>query len=222
MNTSSSKFLPFLFFFINIAADEVINKVDLRDFTKDQLSTFSGSNNKYYIAYMTDVFDVSHLRDLFIDTGPLFCFAGKDLTGISPLKCDENSVYTISQILLDSPIIGKISVPPHKGLISKSDLSQLSKENLHPPAGRIHPELIIGINGVLYDVSYGGYNLYGPKGGYRAFVGKDASRSLAKMSMSPLDLDSSDLSDLTASETEALKKWISSYEAKYPIVGNFE
>jgi len=59
---------------------------------------------------------------------------------------------------------------------------------------------------------------YGPGGAYAAFAGHDASRCLAKMSLSADDLDKN-ITDLTKEELTTLHEWRDRYEKSYPVVG---
>ncbi|KAG6425684.1 hypothetical protein SASPL_116130 [Salvia splendens] len=59
---------------------------------------------------------------------------------------------------------------------------------------------------------------YGPGGPYALFVGKDASRALAKMSFEDKDLNG-DLTGLGVFEMEALQDWEYKFMSKYVKVG---
>ena len=79
----------------------------------------------------------------------------------------------------------------------------------------------MAIKGQVLDVSYGGMEMYGPDGPYYLFAGRDASRALAKMSFSPSDVESSDLSDLSPDQLKVLDDWEKKFiqAKKYPVVG---
>ncbi|GLE10224.1 hypothetical protein PINS_up022262 [Pythium insidiosum] len=80
--------------------------------------------------------------------------------------------------------------------------------------------IYIGLLDEVYDVS-AKRDFYGPGGGYHLFAGRDASRSLAKMSFEPADLESDDLSDLGFMENETLQDWVNKFSVynQYPNVG---
>ncbi|DAZ93935.1 TPA: hypothetical protein N0F65_012881 [Lagenidium giganteum] len=72
----------------------------------------------------------------------------------------------------------------------------------------------------VYDVS-AKRDFYGPGEGYHLFAGRDASRSLAKMSFEKEDLDTEDLSDLGFMDNETLQDWVMKFSVynHYPNVG---
>jgi membrane-associated progesterone receptor component len=89
------------------------------------------------------------------------------------------------------------------------------------PEGRVDPPLYVGCNGKVFDVSFGGFDMYKPGAGYNRFAGIDASRALAKMSFEPSDVGSRDCSDLTPEQVKVLEDWADKFEHKkmYPVVG---
>ena len=74
----------------------------------------------------------------------------------------------------------------------------------------------------MFDVSYGGYDMYREGAGYSILAGRDASRALGKMSLSPDDVNSSEMSDLTPAQLKTLDDWVKKYTdvKKYPVVGH--
>eukprot|EP00930_Biecheleria_cincta_P100030 TRINITY_DN91632_c0_g1_i1.p1 TRINITY_DN91632_c0_g1~~TRINITY_DN91632_c0_g1_i1.p1 ORF type:complete len:174 (+),score=30.95 TRINITY_DN91632_c0_g1_i1:39-560(+) len=56
-------------------------------------------------------------------------------------------------------------------------------------------------------------------GSYAALTGRDASRSLATMSMEDEDVKSQILSDLEGEQWEELFNWIDKYQEKYTLIG---
>ena len=60
---------------------------------------------------------------------------------------------------------------------------------------------------------------YGPGGAYHIFAGRDASRALAKGSLSTEDVENSRVDDLLPGELETLYDWEQSFQMKYPVVG---
>ncbi|XP_042057495.1 membrane steroid-binding protein 2-like [Salvia splendens] len=77
--------------------------------------------------------------------------------------------------------------------------------------------LLMAIKGQIYDVTQSRM-FYGPGGPYALFVGKDASRALAKMSFEDKDLNG-DLTGLGVFEMEALQDWEYKFMSKYVKVG---
>ena len=139
-----------------------------------------------------------------------------DLTSSERAQLDE--WYFKFKYVKKYPIVGRLSSPENLSKLSISELHKY-KDIQEIPEGRVDAPLYIGINGKIVDVSYGGLEFYGPGGGYHCFVGNDASRALAKMSMSEEDLSSSDLSDLTSTQIKSLQNWYDKLTSKYPIVG---
>uniref|UniRef100_A0A060SZD1 ARAD1A19668p n=1 Tax=Blastobotrys adeninivorans TaxID=409370 RepID=A0A060SZD1_BLAAD len=79
------------------------------------------------------------------------------------------------------------------------------------------PEIYLAVKGVVFDVTKNRAS-YGPEGGYRVFVAKDASRALAKSSLKPEDAVS-DTQGLTEKEQKVLDDWYSFYSQRYNIMG---
>jgi len=93
---------------------------------------------------------------------------------------------------------------------------------------RVDRPILIGVNGHVLDVGYGGTSFYGGSGPYSIFAGKDITRALATMSLKPEDVDASDscpldkvLEGLTAAEIKIMKDWETKFveNRKYPVVG---
>ena len=139
-----------------------------------------------------------------------------DLTSSERAQLDE--WYFKFKYVKKYPIVGRVSSPEKDLKLSISELHKY-KDIQEVPEGRVDAPLYVGINGKVVDVSYGGLDLYGQGGSYHCFVGNDASRALAKMSMSEEDLSSSDLSDLTSTQIKSLQNWYDKLTSKYPIVG---
>jgi len=120
------------------------------------------------------------------------------------------------------PIVGRVSTPETGRTFTVAELAATKAAATGPPAaGRIDAPLLVGINGKVIDVSYGGKEMYGKDGPYYLFVGIDASRALAKMSFKEEDLNSRDLSDLTPEQLAVLKQWEDKFikTRLYPVVG---
>merc|ERR1711988_18400 len=78
--------------------------------------------------------------------------------------------------------------------------------------------IYLAIRGKVYDVSTRS-EFYGPGGAYHIFAGRDASRALAKGSLSTEDVENSRVDDLLPGELEILYDWEQSFQMKYPVVG---
>lgn len=139
-----------------------------------------------------------------------------DLTSSERAQLDE--WYFKFKYVKKYPIVGRLSTPPNDLKLSINEL-HLYKDTQEIPEGRVDAPLYVAIKGKIFDVSYGGAEIYGREGPYSCFVGNDVSRSLAKMSMREEDLLSSDVSDLSSLETKQLQEWYDKLTSKYPIVG---
>lgn len=75
----------------------------------------------------------------------------------------------------------------------------------------------MAIKGTIFDVTRNSAS-YGPGKGYNVFVGKDASRALAKSSLDPTHARP-EYEDLDAKELKVLDDWYSFFSQRYNIVG---
>lgn len=216
-------------------------EVPERDFTIAQLRDFDGTNDKQiYISLRNVVYDVSGARDFYGVDSSYHCFAGREASrAMAKLSFDEAELcntriddlgpYEISSLdgweekfkyYKSYPVVGRVSFPPHDLAMSRAELLSW-KSPTEIPDGRLHAPIYMGIKGKILDVSYGGVEMYGPGGPYHIFAGIDASRALGKMSFTPEDTSSHDLSDLNAEQVKTLDDWERKFiEAKkYPVVG---
>jgi membrane-associated progesterone receptor component len=114
-----------------------------------------------------------------------------------------------------------VSLPLESKEYTISELARYNGNQDEEYSGRIHKPILMGINGKVIDVSYGGQEMYGTGGPYHIFAGMDASRALAKMSFEKQDIESSDLSDLSEEQRKTLRDWEKKLieSRKYPVVG---
>lgn len=214
-----------------------------RDFTIEQLREFDGSNEKpIYIALRGEVYDVSVASDFYGEGSGYHCFAGREASrAMARLSFEEadlanpnvDDLGPFDRSTLDDwiqkfkyykcyPVVGRVSYPPQPRNFTREELAAFNgtQEQLDPK--RVDVPILVGINGKVIDVSYGGKAMYGAGGPYNIFAGRDASRALAKMSFKPEDLNSSDLSDLTPEQQKTLAEWETKFivTRKYPVVGN--
>eukprot|EP00560_Eucampia_antarctica_P006751 CAMPEP_0197825522 /NCGR_PEP_ID=MMETSP1437-20131217/2580_1 /TAXON_ID=49252 ORGANISM="Eucampia antarctica, Strain CCMP1452" /NCGR_SAMPLE_ID=MMETSP1437 /ASSEMBLY_ACC=CAM_ASM_001096 /LENGTH=319 /DNA_ID=CAMNT_0043425539 /DNA_START=55 /DNA_END=1014 /DNA_ORIENTATION=+ len=89
------------------------------------------------------------------------------------------------------------------------------------PEGYGTVPIYLGVDGTVFDVSFGGLEYYGKGCPYHPFAGKDVSRALAKMSLDVAEIDNCAVHDLNEKECKTLKDWKTSFQdkRKYPIVG---
>ena len=215
---------------------------DPRDFTEAQLRAFDGIKSpSIYVALKGDVFDVTQSSDFYGKEGPYHCFAGRNATrAMAKLSFEEadlsnpriDDLGPFERDTLEDwiskfkhykqyPIVGKLSTPPEPRNLTVADLSEFKGKQPAAP-NRVHPSILVALKGVVYDVSYGGYDMYREGSGYHVFAGKDASRGLAKMSLAEEECSSSNLSDLTEAQLKTLDEWVHKFSTvrKYPVVGH--
>jgi membrane-associated progesterone receptor component len=218
----------------------------LRDFTLLQLREFSGSDNTHiYVALLGNVYNVTSSTDLYGEGSPFHCYAGRDASlAISKQSCDEE--LFLDKPLEDSqvehlspdaqttlkewirvfqtdfkyPIVGKVSVPEDNRKFTLQTLAAYTGLPEQRLKSRIHPEVLVCLNYKVFDVSYGGYSMYGVGKGYHVFAGKDASRALAMMSFEPEYLDNNDMSLLSEEDMSSVLRWEATFLSKYPVVGS--
>lgn len=77
--------------------------------------------------------------------------------------------------------------------------------------------MYVAVKGVVFDVTKNGSH-YAPGQGYHIFVGRDASRALAKSSLNLQDALPY-YSDLTPQELSALDGWYQYFLQRYNIMG---
>uniref|UniRef100_A0A0E0EZL5 Cytochrome b5 heme-binding domain-containing protein n=1 Tax=Oryza meridionalis TaxID=40149 RepID=A0A0E0EZL5_9ORYZ len=113
----------------------------------------------------------------------------------------------------DEPEAEPLPPPVQLGEVSEEELRQYDGSDPKKP-------LLMAIKGQIYDVTQSRL-FYGPGGPYALFAGKDASRSLAKMSFEPQDL-TDDISGLSLLELSALQDWEYKFSSKYVKVGTIK
>ncbi|KAF5113263.1 hypothetical protein DV495_004542 [Geotrichum candidum] len=90
-------------------------------------------------------------------------------------------------------------------------------EELAQYDGVQNPKVYVAIKGVIFDVTRNTAS-YGPGKGYNVFVGKDASRALAKSSLKVEDAIAK-YDDLPEKELKVLDDWFTFFSNRYNIVG---
>ena len=84
-------------------------------------------------------------------------------------------------------------------------------------------EIFMSVLGLIYDCTplpgdAKGDRLFGAKGRYKGFAGRDITYALAKMSLKAENIDIFDY-ELTDRNLNTLAEWVMYYQAKYKIVG---
>jgi membrane-associated progesterone receptor component len=106
-----------------------------------------------------------------------------------------------------------VDLPPKQYLVPRG----YTAEDLAPCNGVERPEILIGVKGIVYNVSP---QWYGPAGPYHAFAGAEASRQLGKTIVATSELNA-DWTTMTADHIQALREWEERFKAKYYPVGWF-
>jgi len=201
-----------------------------------------------YLSINGKVFDVSKGREFYGPGAPYEMFAGHecgvalvkmsfdesyldDIAGCKSLNYSEkDELENWSQKFehyRGYPVVGALIpdsdvIDPNR-IITKEELAKNNGEGKIPEGYATNP-LYIGAKGKVFDVSFGGVEFYAKGRPYNLFVGVDASRALAKMSLDPAVAQNPDTSDLTEKEIKVLNDWVKTFEERkgYPIVGKLE
>ncbi|KAF2143612.1 uncharacterized protein K452DRAFT_296616 [Aplosporella prunicola CBS 121167] len=102
--------------------------------------------------------------------------------------------------------------PPKDDIISLDYLAKCDGSNEEYPT-------LVAIKGTVFDVSKN--EAYGPKGQYKVFAGKDASRALAQSSLKPEDCRP-EWEDLPDKEKGVLNDWFTFFSKRYNVVGKVQ
>jgi predicted heme/steroid binding protein len=208
-------------------------------FTLQQLAAFNGGadgKGPIYISVKSDVYDVSASRELYGASGKFAALAGKDVTRALALG-ELGDAEELAALALHDLTPGQLETLdawlakfrsderkyPSVGRLVDADL-RLSLEELLPFNGVDNPRqtILVGVDGVLYDVTMNGLEFYGPDGMYGQFAGRDASRALACMSLEEDALTNPSVAELTAEQRKTLDDWVKRFEGKYAVVGRIE
>merc|ERR1712173_291077 len=85
--------------------------------------------------------------------------------------------------------------------------------------GEYDRRIYTALQGKIYEIT-ARRDLYGEGGRYHFMAGKDATRSLAKMSFDPADIENATkLDDLNDAEKTCLQEWVDKFNEKYEVVG---
>ncbi|OWZ19916.1 Heme/steroid binding protein [Phytophthora megakarya] len=204
-------------------------------FTVEQLATFNGADSKrpIYISVKSEVYDVSSSRELYGPSGKYAALAGKDVTraltlgnlgDAKELSNLDLSDLTPTQFQTLDEWLAKFRDDERKytnvGRLVDADL-RLTLEELLQFNGLDNPRgsVLVGVDGVVYDVTMNGSEFYGPGGMYGDFAGRDASKALACMSLEEEALNNPSIEGLTSEQRKTLDDWVKRFEGKYAIVG---
>jgi len=206
-----------------------------------------------YLSVAGKVFDVSSGREFYGPGGPYELFAGHEC-GVALAKmsfdteylddiagCQKKPEGKLSYVEADEldnwctkfehfkcyPVVGRLiadeDMPDPDRIMTKDELGSNDGGGVLPKGYATAP-LYVGAQGRVFDVSFGGVTFYAEGCPYHLFVGVDASRALALMSLDKADAANPDLSDLTAKQIKTLNEWVATFKEKklYPVVGRLE
>eukprot|EP00612_Vaucheria_litorea_P003538 CAMPEP_0171459792 /NCGR_PEP_ID=MMETSP0945-20130129/4925_1 /TAXON_ID=109269 /ORGANISM="Vaucheria litorea, Strain CCMP2940" /LENGTH=247 /DNA_ID=CAMNT_0011985863 /DNA_START=121 /DNA_END=864 /DNA_ORIENTATION=+ len=217
----------------------------LKDFNGLNGDHDDDENQPIYISIDGIVFDVSSARKLYGKDGNYHIFAGHDATlCLATNSLDESDLdkFCLSNLThgerdalynwqtqfryyKNYPIVGKLVSAPAPDPLPTFRKDDLEKDHGEPKISSTEvfvPPIHVVVNGKVYDVSYGGAPHYAKNMSYNLFVGKDASRALAKMSFDQSNLENPSIKDLSESELEVLNDWDKRFQKKgYRVVGLF-
>jgi membrane-associated progesterone receptor component len=213
-------------------------------------SKFDTEPKPVYLAVHGIVFDVSKGRDFYGPGGPYETFAGREC-GAALAKMSFDEIYLDDPELCETlnfgekaalddwiqkfthyrayPILGRLitdqKLPNPDRVITLQELAAQNgviKNNILPD-GYAAPSIYVAVDGLVFDMSFGGVSFYGPGGPYEVLAGRDASRALAVMKLDEAANGNTDLSDLTEKQLQTMKDWAKTFrdKKKYPIVGKF-
>ncbi|KAF4324375.1 hypothetical protein BBI17_003226 [Phytophthora kernoviae] len=219
--------------------DEYLDNPTVDGLTEQQQETLNKWEEKFQEKYpvvgkvINDVYDVSASRNEYGPSGRFAALAGRDITkAVATNGLDDEkelasldlSNLTPEQFQTLDEWLDKFQSDEHKyanvGRLVDSNL-HLTPEDLLPFNGADNPRkmILVGVNGVLYDVTLNGSEFYGLDGMYGQFAGRDASRALACMSLEAETLDDPTLDQITPEQRKTLDDWIKRFEGKYAVVG---
>ncbi|KAG5180758.1 hypothetical protein JKP88DRAFT_200130 [Tribonema minus] len=118
-------------------------------------------------------------------------------------------------------VLGRLVRTPPPKPFQRHELRHFNGRQSQVPAGYAIPPMYMACNGVVFDVSFGGLDMYDVGCPYACLVGNDASCVLARMSMTQADIDGTlDMANLSEKEQRNLTAWEAKLRQKgYPVVG---
>lgn len=217
-------------------------------------SKFDTESKPVYLSVNGVVFDVTKGRDFYGPGGPYETFAGRECgAALAKMSFDETYLddpALCTQLnfgeksALDDwvqkfthyrsyPIMGRLvpdkQLPNPDRVVTPEELAAhngvaINNNVSPPPDGYAASPIYVAVDGLVFDVSFGGVSFYGPGGPYAALAGRDASRALAVMKLDEAVSGNTDLSDLTEKQLQTMRDWAKTFreKKKYPIVGKLQ
>jgi membrane-associated progesterone receptor component len=212
-------------------------------------SKFDTEPKPVYLSVNGMVFDVSNGRDFYGPGGPYETFAGREC-GAALAKMSFEEIYLDDPEFCDTlnfgekstlddwvqkfthyrsyPIMGRLvtdkKLPNPDRVVTPQELAGHNGViNNVVPDGYAAASIYVAVDGLVFDMSFGGVSFYGPGGPYEVLAGRDASRALAVMKLDEAASGNTDLSDLTEKQLQTMKDWAKTFreKKKYPVVGKF-
>lgn len=213
-----------------------------------------GDPKAIYLSVAGKVFDVSEGREFYGPDASYGLFAGHECgVALAKMSFDSAHIDDIAGCKLTAdggilnycerdeldnwlakfehfkcyPVLGALiadgDMPDPNRIVTKNELAKNNGKGV-VPAGYATASLYVGAKGKVFDVSFGGVPFYGEGCPYHLFVGVDASRALALMSLDATVASNPDISDLTEKQIKTLNDWVTTFEEKkmYPVVGRLE
>jgi membrane-associated progesterone receptor component len=211
-----------------------------------------GANNEtakpVYLSLQSIVFDVTKGREFYGPGGPYETFAGRECgAALAKMSFDEEwlddprhcqslnfgELQTLEEWRVKFehyrgyPIVGRLIVPlpddPDR-IISPNELAaHTGRTGVTLPEGYATPPIYVAVDGLVFDMSFGGVPFYGEHGPYHKFAGQNVTRALALMKIDEADSGNHDVSDLTEKQMQTMKDWVKTFRERkqYPVVGKF-
>jgi neudesin len=133
------------------------------------------------------------------------------------LLCAAAAVVAASET---EPLPTSVAPPLPESILRQAATQSYANEALGAYDGTDDSRpILMGVRGIVFDVSSGA-RFYGPDGTYHVLVGRDSTRAVARMSLTPADLN--DRCDALDEKDWALLERVlrDTYIAKYPVVGH--
>lgn len=225
----------------------------LRDYDGTICPRF-GDPKPIYLSLAGKVFDVSSGRDFYGPGGSYELFAGHECgVALAKMSFDSTHLDDITGCKMTTnggklnysekdaldewltkfehfkcyPVVGALiadsDMPDPNRIVTKEEVAKNNGKGVVPADYATAP-LYVGAKGKVFDVSFGGVTFYAEGCPYHMFVGVDASRALALMSLDAAVASNPDISDLTEKQIKTLNDWVTTFEEKkmYPVVGRLE
>lgn len=174
-------------------------KKTLRDFSISDLAVFDGQQKRRAYVALAEPEDAVY--DVSKDTTEEYTqFAGRELP----------STVDADKIKANFERVGRLIRP-----------REYTVDELFENDGRNGKPIWLCAKGEIFDVTKG-RDFYGPESGYAIMAGRDASRSLALLSLEQASVDNNRIDDLAAADIMTLDEWRMKFHSKYTYLGTLK